>query len=152
MSNILALISTSFIVISAIFIAFGWYYIRRGKIKTHTRLMISASIFATTFFIIYLSRTIFVGNTTFGGPAEVKTAYQLFLIFHIFLATTGGIMGIVSLYLGFKKRFAVHKKVGPWTSILWFMTAITGVAVYMLLYVIYPSGETDSMLKTILGF
>jgi putative membrane protein len=152
MSSLLALISTSFIVISATFVALGWYFIRRGNVQLHIRVMILASIFATTFFIIYMSRTIFMGNTTFGGPDEVKLAYQTFLIFHILLATSGGIMGIISLYLGFKKRFAAHKKIGPWTSIIWFMTAITGVTVYTLLYVVYPPGGTDSMIKTILGF
>jgi putative membrane protein len=35
--------------------------------------------------------------------------------------------------------------------LIWFFTAITGVAVYLLLYVFYRGGETTSMIKAILG-
>lgn len=152
MTNILALISVSFIVISAILIAFGWSAIRRGKTESHVKIMITASVFATLFFILYLSRTVFIGNTTFGGPDSLRVPYGIFLFFHIVLATIGGVMGILSLYYGYKRRLDVHKKIGPWTSWIWFFTAITGVIVYLLLYVIYEPGQTDSMFKAIFGW
>lgn len=151
MSSILALISTSFIVLSAILVALGWIAISRRQMAKHQKLMTWAAIFATTFFIIYLSRTVFMGNTSFGGPDSVKLAYTVFLIFHILLATVGAVMGLFTLYYGFKQQFAKHRKIGPWTSIVWFCTAITGVTVFMLLYVIYPPGNTDSMIRAILG-
>jgi putative membrane protein len=151
MPSVLALISTSFIVISAIFVAFGWVAISRRNIETHQKLMKWAAVFATSFFIIYLSRTAFLGSTTFGGPEYLKLTYTIFLIFHILLATTGAIMGLLSLYYGYKNQLAKHRKIGPWTSIVWFCTAITGVTVFMLLYVVYPPGNTDSLIRAILG-
>ncbi|MBW9235389.1 DUF420 domain-containing protein, partial [Leptospira santarosai] len=45
-----------------------------------------------------------------------------------------------------------HRKLGPITSVIWFFTAITGVMVYLLLYIIYQGGETTSVFKAILGF
>ena len=61
-------LSTSFIVISAIFVAIGWYFIKQKNIKIHKRMMLSAAVFAVLFLTIYLTRTIFYGNTSFGGP------------------------------------------------------------------------------------
>ncbi|QGQ46983.1 DUF420 domain-containing protein [Metabacillus sediminilitoris] len=149
---ILPTISTSFIVLSAVFVAIGWYLIKQRKIEAHMKVMYVAAIFAVLFFIIYASRTIFVGNTAFGGPAEVKVYYTIFLIFHITLATIGAVFGIISLITGYKKNYERHRKIGPITSIIWFFTGITGLAVYLLLYVIYSGGETTSVIKAILGF
>src|SRR5690625_7316656 len=96
--------------------------------------MVAAAIFALLFFIVYVSRTALVGNSAFGGPENIKIYYTIFLIFHIILSTTGAIFGVVTLKLAFKGNFKRHKKLGPITSIIWFFTALTGVAVYLLLY------------------
>ncbi|WP_078409355.1 DUF420 domain-containing protein [Priestia abyssalis] len=152
MIPILPTISTTFIVLSAITVAVGWYLIKQGKVEAHKKTMFWAAVFALIFFIIYASRTIFIGNTSFGGPDHLKIYYTLFLIFHIFLATTGAVFGIVTLLTGYKNQLIKHKKLGPITSIIWFFTAITGVAVYLLLYIFYRGGETTSVIKAILGF
>lgn len=149
---ILPTISTSFIVLSAVSVAIGWYLIRQKKIEAHTKVMYLAAVFAVLFFLIYASRTIFVGNTAFGGPANIKIYYTIFLIFHITLATVGAVFGIISLITGYKKNFERHRKIGPITSIIWFLSGITGVVVYLLLYVLYSGGETTSVIKAILGF
>jgi putative membrane protein len=148
---ILPTISTFFIVLSAIFVAIGWYLISKRKIEAHKKTMLLAAVFAIIFFIIYASRTIFVGNTSFGGPDNIKSYYTLFLLFHITLATIGAVMGIITLWTGYKNNLSKHRKLGPITSIIWFSTGITGVAVYLLLYVIYQGGETTSVFKAILG-
>ncbi|WP_029267675.1 DUF420 domain-containing protein [Virgibacillus alimentarius] len=144
-------ISTFFIILSAIFVAIGWSFIIKNKVKAHKKSMIAASISALLFFIIYVSRTAFVGNTSFGGPENIKIYYTIFLIFHITLATISAIFGVITLTLAFKRNITKHRKIGPVTSVIWFISAITGVAVYLLLYVIYEGGETTSMLKAILG-
>jgi putative membrane protein len=149
---VLPTISTSFIVLSAITVAIGWWQIKQRKTENHKKTMILAAVFALIFFLIYATRTIFIGNTSFGGPDGVKVYYTIFLIFHITLATVGAVLGIVNLVTGFKKNFSIHRKMGPITSIVWFCTAITGVAVYLLLYVFYKGGETTSVIKAILGF
>jgi putative membrane protein len=145
-------VSTSCIVISAILVAIGWYFIKQRKIETHKKFMILAAIFATIFFVIYASRTIFFGNSSFGGPDDIKVFYHIFLIFHIILATVGAILGIRTLWLGFKNNLEKHRKLGPVTSIVWFCTGITGSVVYILLYVLYPGGETTSLLRAIFGY
>jgi putative membrane protein len=64
----------------------------------------------------------------------------------------GAVFGIISLTTGYKNKLSIHRKLGPITSIIWFFTGITGVAVYLLLYVFYKGGETTSVIKAILGY
>ncbi|WP_185908007.1 DUF420 domain-containing protein [Psychrobacillus soli] len=148
---LLPTISTFFIVLSAVLVAIGWVLVIQRKIEAHKKTMIAAAISALIFFIIYASRTIFIGNTAFGGPDDIKIYYTIFLIFHITLATTGAVFGIVTIVLGLKNNIAKHRKIGPITSVIWFFVAITGVAVYLLLYVFYHGGETTSVIKAIIG-
>lgn len=149
---ILPTLSITFIIISAILIAVGWYKVRNGQIEQHKKIMFFAGVFALLFFILYSFRTIFLGNTSFGGPESMKGYYTIFLAFHITLATLGGIFGLVSLFTGFSDKITIHKKIGPYTCVVWFFTAITGFVVYLLLYILYPNGETTSLIKAILGF
>ena len=149
---ILPTISTSFIVLSAILVAIGWGLIIKRNIEAHKKVMFAAGVAAVIFFVIYASRTIFIGNTAFGGPEDLKIYYTFFLVFHIILATVGAVFGITSLWSGYKNNMKLHRRIGPISSIIWFFTAITGVMVYLLLYVIYEGGETTSVIKAILGF
>lgn len=144
-------ISTIFILLSAILMAIGWRMVIKKQYKAHKKFMIASAISALAFFIIYVSRTIFIGNTSFGGPEDLKIYYTTFLIFHIMLSTTGAVFGVVTLRLAFKRNIKKHSKIGPVTSVIWFFTAITGLIVYILLYVLYPGGDTTSIIKAILG-
>ncbi|CAH8768313.1 DUF420 domain-containing protein [Paenibacillus dendritiformis] len=149
--NLMPAVSTTFIVISAILVAIGWALIIKGKREAHKKTMIAAAVAALLFFIIYVSRTIFVGNTSWGGPEGLKTIYLIFLLFHIVLATVAAVFGITTLVTGFRSKFKIHRKIGKITSIIWFITAITGVTVYTLLYILYPGGHTKPVIDAIFG-
>lgn len=149
---ILPTLSTLLIIISGVLVVIGWMLIRKNRKRAHKNVMIAAAISALMFLVIYLSRTIIIGNTAFGGPDDIKIYYTVFLIFHICLATTGAVLGVLSLISGFKDNLPRHRRLGPVTSIVWVFAALTGVAVYLLLYVFYTGGETTSMIKAILGF
>ncbi len=86
--QLLPLICTLLIVASATVLAFGWYHIRKGNQQTHQRLMIVSSILALLFFILYIGRTLFVGNTSYGGPESLSLAYHLFLFFSYYVGHT----------------------------------------------------------------
>lgn len=144
-------ISTSFIVISAVLVAIGWGLIIKGRREAHKKVMLAGAVAALIFFIIYSSRTIFIGNTNWGGPADLEIYYRIFLIFHIILATVAAVFGLTTIVLAFKERFAKHRKWGRVTAVIWFFTAITGVTVYVLLYVLYPGGHTKPVIDAIFG-
>ncbi|WP_085992499.1 DUF420 domain-containing protein [Oceanobacillus senegalensis] len=145
-------LSTFFILVSAILVAIGWRFITKGQEKAHKKTMILAAISALIFFTIYISRTVFIGSTSFGGPEELKVYYTIFLIFHIILATTGAIFGVITLILAFKRKIKIHRKWGPVTAIIWFFSAGTGIMVYLFLYVLFDVGETTNLFRAVWGF
>lgn len=148
--HFLPTISTVFIVVSAIFMAIGLVKIKKHHdIEGHQKMMMYAAISAIAFFVIYVSRTIFIGNTQFGGPEYLVPYYTVFLVSHIILATTGAIIGGIQIYFGIKEKLSKHRKLGPWAASIWFATAITGVMVYVLLYILYPGGDTTSLFDAI---
>lgn len=149
---ILPTICTFLIILSAVLVGIGWNLIRKKQIEAHKRTMTAAAYSALLFLIIYISRTILIGNTAFGGPDNLKLYYMVFLIFHIILAMSGAVFGVVTILSGLKSDLVRHRKIGPITSVIWFFTAITGVAVYLLLYILYPGGEVTSMFRAILGY
>ncbi|MBU9720477.1 MULTISPECIES: DUF420 domain-containing protein [Bacillaceae] len=151
MATFLPFISTLFIGLSAIFVAIGWYFIAKRKIESHKKAMYWAAILASIFFITYLSKTFFIGSTSFGGPENVASFYQVFLIIHIIFATIAAVLGIITLVTGYKNQFTRHRRLGPITSVIWFISASTGITVYLLLYIIFPPGETTNLFRAIIG-
>ncbi|WP_246056018.1 DUF420 domain-containing protein [Alteribacter natronophilus] len=151
MATFLPFVSTIFIGASALFVAAGWYLVAKRKIEAHKKAMFWAAVLAVIFFITYLSKTFFIGSTAFGGPEDVRLYYTVFLLFHITLATVAAVMGIWTLVTGYKNKLHVHRRLGPVTSVVWFISASSGIMVYLLLYVIYPPGETTNVWRAILG-
>lgn len=148
---VIPLLSTVCIVASAVLVAFGWSSIRKGNKTAHRKAMVSAAAFAILFIGVYLIRTIIVGNTSFGGPSTIKPYYLGFLMFHIVLAVTGLVFGAITLTFSLKGRFDLHKKMGPWTAVIWHCAAITGIMVYLALYVIWEPGPVTSMVRAVSG-
>lgn len=151
METWLPYINEAFIDLSAIVMAFGWVAIRRGKKETHKRLMLTSVLLAACFFISYMLKTLLVGDTTFGGPKSVRLFYYTFLQTHSILATVAAIMGVITLVYAFRQAFGKHRKIGPWTAVIWFITAFTGFTVFCMLYIIYPTGEPATLLHAWLG-
>ncbi|WP_168119951.1 DUF420 domain-containing protein [Paenibacillus sp. HB172176] len=151
MNALLPATSTFFIVLSAILVAIGWRLAIKRKLIQHQKVMVAAAIAAILFFTIYASRTLIIGSTPYSGPDGLKPYYLVFLLFHIVLAIVAAVFGITTITLGFRKKFSKHRKLGRVTSIIWFITAITGTAVYLILYIIYPGDEVKPLFEAIFG-
>lgn len=149
MHTILPLFTTSFIMTSAILVAVGWRLILKKKRDQHRRVMLTAAGFALAFFILYVTRTAISGNLAFGGPDYLRVPYLIFLWMHIVLSTVSAVFGMVTIRLGLKENFDKHRIMGRITAIMWFFTALSGFAVYVLLYVLFP-GEVGSIFDAVL--
>src|SRR5699024_11968247 len=106
-------ISTIFIIISALLVIVGWRLIIKGKKRAHKRAMIIAASSALLFFLTYLRRTIVLGNTSFGGPDNIRIYYTIFLLFHIILSIAGFVFGVLTLRLAVMRKSSKSERGDP---------------------------------------
>ena len=130
--------------LSAVFLSFGYYFIRRGNRIAHRNCMIAAFVTSALFLACYLTYHTYLavvlhrGPTEFLNPAWFRPIYLTILITHTFLAVVIVPLVFMTLSRALKQRFALHKKIARWTWPLWMYVSITGVLVYLLLYKIFP--------------
>ena len=149
-SSVWALFNEFLMISSAVAAAVGWRFIRRKQVDIHRRWMLTSASLGAAFFVSYLAGTIVIGDTMYGGPSQYSTPYQVFLLVHVLLATVAAVLGVITLRLALKARFGKHRRVAPWTVVLWFISAATGLVVYLLLFVVFTPGPSVGNLLHVL--
>ena len=130
--------------LSAIFLSFGFFFIRRGNKIAHRNCMISAFVTSVIFLGCYLTYHIWLavvlhqGPTRFLNPAWFRPVYLTILITHTILAAAIVPLILLTLNRARKQNFEAHKKIARWTWPLWMYVSVTGVVIYFLLYQIFP--------------
>ena len=126
---------------STFFIVTGLILIKTGRKLAHMVAMISALITSTLFLASYLTYHFAHPVTKFTHPGWPKTLYYCILITHVPLAAA--ILPLIALTIipAFRARYDQHRKWAKITAPLWLYVSVTGVLVYLMLYVWYlPSG------------
>jgi putative membrane protein len=124
------------IVISGICLIVGYICIRRHHIAWHRRSMLTASVFAALFLIVYVSRFVLLGSKIYPGDGVSRLVYLIILVSHTTIAIAVAPMAFVTLRRALAGRFKPHRQIARITLPMWIYTAITGWVVYMLLYVL----------------
>jgi putative membrane protein len=137
--NDLPAVNASFNGLAGVFLGFGFYFVKRGKIIPHRNCMIAAVCSSTFFLAGYLTYHFTVKTIThFHDPAWFRPIYLTLLLTHTLLAAVILPLVITTLVLAAKGRFETHKKVASWTWPIWMYVSVTGVLIYWLLYVKFP--------------
>ncbi len=123
---------------STVFIAAGWYLIRRGLWRQHIACMITAILSSAAFLISYLIYHANVGSVRFTETGIVRPIYFTILITHVLLAFTVLPLVIVTVVPALRRRWDKHRRMGRWTMPIWLYVSITGVVVYFMLYIWFP--------------
>lgn len=123
---------------SAVFLLCGYIFIRRRNIPAHKFCMLSALATSAVFLVCYLTYHYFHGVTRFPGRGAVRPFYFALLGSHTVLAAVIVPLVLVTLYRAWHRRFDQHKRIARWTLPLWLYVSVTGVAVYWMLYRLYP--------------
>ncbi len=120
----------------------GFIAIKLGREKLHIRLMMLALLTSCAFLISYgvhhLTGALTVKYT---GPDSWKTAYLVLLLTHTVLAAIVPFLAIRVAFLGIKGRRESHRKLAKITFPIWIYVSITGVLIYLTLYVWTDSWE-----------
>jgi uncharacterized membrane protein YozB (DUF420 family) len=128
------LLDATLIIISGICLVAGYIFIRTHHITWHRRSMITASVFAALFLIVYVTRYLTIGSKIFPGEGVSRTIYFAVLIPHTIIATAVAPLAYVTLRRALAGRFQKHRQIARITLPLWIYTAISGWVVYMMLY------------------
>jgi putative membrane protein len=125
--------------LAGVFLAFGYYFIKRGNKTAHRNCMIAAVCSSTLFLTGYLIYHFTVkGITHFRDPAWFRPIYLTLLFTHLTLAVVILPLIIITLTFAARGRFDSHKKIARWTWPMWMYVSVTGVIIYLLLYQIFP--------------
>jgi uncharacterized membrane protein YozB (DUF420 family) len=119
---------------SAVLLLIGYALIRRGHIRRHRAVMISACVTSTLFLTSYVIYHANIGSKPFPGRGPVRIVYFTILLTHVLLAITVLPLAFVTLARGLRGRFDRHVAVARWTFPIWLYVSVTGVIVYLMLY------------------
>ena len=125
--------------LSAVFLTLGFIAIKRGNKIAHRNCMMAAFCTSTVFLACYLTYHALVKTVThFVEPAWFKPIYLTILLTHTVLAVVIVPLILRTLWLARKQKFEAHKKIARWTWPLWMYVSVTGVVIYLLLYIKFP--------------
>ncbi|GAB4249574.1 MAG: hypothetical protein OHK005_16410 [Candidatus Methylacidiphilales bacterium] len=117
----------------------GFVLIRQGKREAHRNVMVAAlvtsALFLTSYLIYHLG---FQLQTKFQGQGWVRPVYFFILTSHVILAIANLPMILATVYLAVRGRFESHRKLARWTWPIWMYVSVTGVLVYLMLYIWFP--------------
>jgi uncharacterized membrane protein YozB (DUF420 family) len=127
---------------SAVLLVAGFAAIKAGRRELHARLMVAASIVSAAFLASYLWYHFVVipevGVTRYRGAGRWRTAYYAMLASHVVLAAVDLPLVLRTLWLARKERWDAHRRWARWTFPIWLYVSVTGVLVYLVLYVWQP--------------
>ena len=130
--------------LSAIFLALGFVFIKRGNKIAHRNCMIAAFVTSAIFLGCYLTYHGYLawvlhrGPTRFINPPAWRPIYLTILLTHTVLAVVVVPLVFMTLNRARKQNFEAHKKIARWTWPIWMYVSVTGVVIYFLLYQIFP--------------
>jgi hypothetical protein len=127
--------------ISTLLIITGWIMIRTHRKVAHASCMLGAIVASAAFLGCYLYYHYHVGHVAFTHQGWPRALYFLILFTHLPLALA--IVPLIALTIipALQQRFDAHKRLARWTLPIWLYVSVTGVLVYMMLYVWFPSAK-----------
>ena len=124
--------------IATCFIVSGIILIKKGNKRAHALCMITALIISAAFLTCYLIYHYSYPTTKFTHEGWPKIIYFIILFTHIPLAMLSLPMIILTVIPAIRRKFEKHKRFAKWTYPVWLYVSVTGVLVYLMLYVWFP--------------
>lgn len=117
----------------------GLVAIKSGRTALHRALMFGAIVVSAAFLTSYLIYHFNVAAVTkFTHPGWPRTVYYFILLTHIPLAVAVLPLLVLTVVPAVRGRYEVHKRWAKITAPVWLYVSVTGVLVYLMLYVWYP--------------
>jgi len=139
----LPLVNASLNGLSTVFILAGIYFIKNDMKQAHIVSMISALVTSTAFLACYVTYHALRHGvpTHFTYPGWPAALYFVILGTHVPLAFITVPLVFMTIIPAFKAIYDKHRRMAKWTFPIWLYVSVTGVLVYLMLYVWFPSAD-----------
>lgn len=122
---------------AALMLILGWRAIRRHDQQRHRNFMLAALAFSAVFLASYLTYHFTAGAVTrYEGAGWMRRLYFAVLLTHTPLATLMVPAIGAALWFAYRRRFAVHARITRWLWPVWLYVSVTGVVIYLMLYIL----------------
>lgn len=137
---VLPTINASLNALAGIFLVLGFIAIKRKDRLLHKNMMACAFMSSALFLCCYLYYHFTArGISYYQGKGLLKILYLAILIPHTILAVLIVPFIIMAIRYALKGRFDKHVQITKWLYPTWVYVSITGVLIYLMLYV-FPAG------------
>jgi putative membrane protein len=123
--------------LASLLLLIGFVLIKRRRLVDHEKVMKAAFLTSAAFLASYLYYHFNYDSYGFGGSGWVRPFYFTILITHIILAVVILPFIFRILWLAHKMRQKDHARMARWVWPVWMYVSVTGVVIYLMLYVIY---------------
>jgi uncharacterized membrane protein YozB (DUF420 family) len=122
---------------ATILLTTGFICIKTGREKAHRNCMVSAFGVSVIFLFFYvLHKWLVQGvHTPFAGEGAWRSIYYTMLVTHIILAILIVPLVLTTLTLAIRGKRDRHKAWARWSFPIWYYVSVTGVLIYLFLYV-----------------
>ncbi len=132
-------VNASLNAVATCLIVAGFICIKRDKRRAHGACMAGALLVSVAFLTCYVIYHANVGHNEFKHDGLAKIVYRLILFTHIPLAAVNVPLVLMTVIPVLRSRFDRHKRWARWTLPVWLYVSVTGVLVYLMLYVWFPA-------------
>jgi len=120
--------------ITAVLLVSAVLAIKNGNRKLHENLMKGAIACSLAFLVMYVAYHMTSDSTKFGGEGIIAYVYYFILFTHIVLSVIIIPMVLVTYVRALAQVFDKHKRLARITFPIWLYVAVTGVVVYLMIF------------------
>jgi len=122
--------------ISAVLLLIGFVQIKKKNKEVHKKFMLSALVVSVLFLISYSIYHSYVGSIPYPRFDWSRPVYFAILIPHVILAALMTPFIIIVVFRAWRNQFDKHKRLARWLWPVWMFVSLSGVAVWLMLYVL----------------
>jgi putative membrane protein len=134
LNSLLAALEAGLVTASALAMLVGYRAAKRKETRRHRRAMLSAFGLSALFLGTFVFRYVRYGPAEMRGGGLLKVVYYLVWFTHEPIAVVSVPLVVAALALALLGRFSSHREIAPVALALWMYAAVTGIALYALLY------------------
>ena len=113
-------------------------FIKRKNVAAHKACNLAAVATSAIFLVCYLVYHFQVGSVKYPGTGWLRTVYLSILLSHTILAVSVPFLVGVTLWRALSGDVARHRAIAKITFPIWAYVSVTGVVIYLMLYVFVP--------------